>query len=241
MSLPKRSDQREKREYLSAEEERKQKRLLHKQKKNANPYSGRRIFLVLGWLMFAYVLYQVVHTKIEEFLWDPYEILGVDSSVDQAGVRRAFRKLSLKYHPDKVTENKDEAEKKFVDISKAYKVLTDEDARKTFEEFGHPDGKQSFALGIALPAWLVVKENSPFVLLAYALIFGIALPMYVARWWYKTKDLTKQKILNVTMARYYKEVKENTTMKKLLEILCIAEEFKGPVFDKLSEKVLPLP
>ncbi len=56
----------------------------------------------------------------------------------------SFRKLSLLYHPDKVTDQeKEESEKKFVDISKAYKVLTDEEAKKIWDEFGHPDGKQS--------------------------------------------------------------------------------------------------
>lgn len=48
------------------------------------------------------------------------------------------------------------------------------------EEFGHPDGKQAMQLGIALPSWLVEKQNSFLVLGVYALIFGIALPMWVA-------------------------------------------------------------
>ncbi len=46
-------------------------------------------------------------------------------------------------HPDKVEpEQKEEAEGKYVEITKAYKALTDDDARKNWEEFGHPDGKQ---------------------------------------------------------------------------------------------------
>ena len=102
------------------------------------------IVLLLGWLAFSAVVYQAFtlqHT--EDVLWDPYVILGVEQNADERDVKRAFKRLSLQYHPDKVSEtNKEEAEKKFVDISKAYKVLTDEEARKLYDEFGHPDGKQ---------------------------------------------------------------------------------------------------
>lgn len=68
-------------------------------------------------------------------------------------------------HPDKVKpEDTEKFEGMFVDVSKAYKVLTDvvkctltQDARALFDEFGHPDGKQAFQLGVALPEWLVEK------------------------------------------------------------------------------------
>ena len=70
---------------------------------------------------------------------------------DEKQVKKAFKKLSLVFHPDKVpSDEKEAAEKKFVEISKAYKVLTDEEARKLFDEFGHPDGKQGNFLLILL-------------------------------------------------------------------------------------------
>jgi translocation protein SEC63 len=51
-------------------------------------------------------------------------------------------------------EEKEGAEKKFIEISKAYKVLTDEEARKLFDEFGHPDGKQGESLPLSLSLML---------------------------------------------------------------------------------------
>ena len=69
------------------------------------------------------------------------------------------------------------------------------------------------SLGIALPAWLVAKKNSVFVLLVYGLMFGVALPMWVAKWWKGSKNFTKDKIMHETMGRYYRELKDSMTMK----------------------------
>lgn len=56
--------------------------------------------------------------------------------------------------------------------------LTDDDTRKNYEEFGHPDGKQSFTMGVALPKGLV-EGNGFFVLSFYALAFGLGLPYFI--------------------------------------------------------------
>lgn len=89
----------------------------------------------------------------------------------------------------------------------------------------------AFALGIALPEWLVSKENTSWVLLIYGLVFGVAMPYYVSKWWSSSRIYTKQKIMTVTMARFYPLIKENITLKKLVEILCLAEEFKEVKID----------
>jgi preprotein translocase subunit Sec63 len=108
--------------------------------------------------------------------------------------------------------------------------LTDEEARKTWEEFGHPDGKQAFQLGLALPSWLVEAHNSSLVLLVYGLAFGIALPVVVARWWRNAKIMSKNQVQNETMGIFYRELQDNVLFKGLLEILVKAEEFQGMDF-----------
>ena len=80
---------------------------------------------------------------VEQEKWNPWDILGVSEGMDKSEIKKSFRSLSLKFHPDKVaSEEKEEAEKKFVYISKAYKILTNEEAKKVFDETGNPDGTE---------------------------------------------------------------------------------------------------
>lgn len=57
--------------------------------------------------------------------------------------------------------------------------LTDENIRKNWEMYGHPDGRQEVSMGIALPKWIVESGNNIWVLGAYGVIFGGALPAIV--------------------------------------------------------------
>lgn len=71
---------------------------------------------------------------------DLYELLGVSSSATSSQMKRAYRKLSLKYHPDKQTEETREAMKEeFVKITNAYRVLSDPERREKYDAYGIAD------------------------------------------------------------------------------------------------------
>lgn len=67
---------------------------------------------------------------------DYYKVLGVDKKATQDEIKKAFRKLALKYHPDKNPDNKKEAEEKFKLINEANEVLGDPEKRKKYDELG---------------------------------------------------------------------------------------------------------
>ena len=67
---------------------------------------------------------------------DYYEVLGVDKNADDAAIKKAYRQLAKKYHPDMNPGDK-EAEMKFKEASEAYAVLSDPDKRRQYDQFGH--------------------------------------------------------------------------------------------------------
>ena len=77
---------------------------------------------------------------------DFYEVLGVERTATDEELKRAYRKLAKKYHPDANPDNKKEAEEKFKEVSEAYETLSNPQKRKMYDQFG-PDGPQGFGGG----------------------------------------------------------------------------------------------
>ncbi|XP_069110987.1 dnaJ homolog subfamily B member 6-like isoform X3 [Argopecten irradians] len=67
---------------------------------------------------------------------DYYKVLGVPKEATVAELKKAYRKLALKWHPDKNPDRKEEAEKKFKEISEAYEVLSDQEKRGIYDKYG---------------------------------------------------------------------------------------------------------
>lgn len=67
---------------------------------------------------------------------DYYEVLGVEKTADASDIKKAYRKAALKYHPDRNPDDP-EAETKFKEVSDAYAVLSDEEKRPIYDQYGH--------------------------------------------------------------------------------------------------------
>ncbi|XP_013783053.1 dnaJ homolog subfamily B member 9-like [Limulus polyphemus] len=87
--------------------------------------------LSLGTLYGAIVFFDLIWGLIKN---DYYELLGVKRNASDREIKRAFRKLAVKYHPDKNKEKS--AEERFTEIAQAYEVLSDPDKRKKYDKFG---------------------------------------------------------------------------------------------------------
>ena len=68
---------------------------------------------------------------------DYYEVLGASRDASDDDLKKAFRRLAMKYHPDRNTDNSEESEAKFKEAKEAYEVLSDPNKRAAYDQYGH--------------------------------------------------------------------------------------------------------
>lgn len=107
--------------------------------------------------------------------------------------------------------------------------LTDETIRKNFELYGHPDGRQEFSMGIAIPQFIIESKNNVWVLGLYGLIFGIGLPILVGRWWFGSRNFTKDGVQARTAELFFKSIKEDIGERDLVLSVGNALPWERPV------------
>lgn len=207
---------------------------------NAEPYKGvktaaTRLALIGGWALLIFLAYKVSQFDYEASNFDPYEILSIDFGATDAEIKKSYRKLSVIYHPDKETGDA----KEFMRITKAYKALTDEEAKKNWDKYGNPDGPGAMSFGIALPSWIVEKENSVWVLGLYALVFMVALPTAVGTWWYRSIRFSGDKVLLDTTQMYFYFLHKTPQMaiKRAIMILAASLEFNKQHNSQVVERL----
>ncbi|XP_075232582.1 translocation protein Sec63 isoform X3 [Lycorma delicatula] len=203
------------------------------------PWKGTKQLLtksiiIIGWVLLALLAYKVSQFDYEYANFDPYDILGIPPGTSEANIKKAYRKLSLILHPDKETGD----EKAFMKLTKAYQALTDEESRRNWEKYGNPDGPGAMSFGIALPSWIVEKENSVWVLGLYALVFMVALPTVVGMWWYRSIRYTGDQVLLDTTQMYYYFLHKtpSMTLKRVIMILAASLEFEKKYNSEIVER-----
>ncbi|KAJ8355658.1 hypothetical protein SKAU_G00184520 [Synaphobranchus kaupii] len=182
----------------------------------------KKVALLFGWAVFLFLAYKVSKLDREYQEYNPYEVLNLHAGANIAEIKKQYRVLSLKFHPDK---GGDEA--MFMRIAKAYSALTNEESRLNWELYGNPDGPRATSFGIALPAWIVDQKNSMVVLLVYGLAFMVILPVVVGTWWYRSIRYSGDQILiNTTqLFMHFMYKTPNMNMKRLTMVLTAAFEF----------------
>ena len=173
--------------------------------------------------------------------FDPFEILQLSDSADEGEIKKAYRRLSLQYHPDK---NPDPAAADYFaqKITKAYKALTDEASRENYKKYGHPDGPQAVSISVALPEWFFNKdkEAAPAILLTL-LLGGIVLPLGLAAWYLGRSNRYSgpNEVMMETISFYLHSpyaVKQYQGVGRLPETLVCAMEFIPPQLNLTADQ-----
>lgn len=140
------------------------------------------VCLLLTYALFLYLVTRVwSDAEIAQF--DPYAILEIAHDADDRTIRKAYRRLSLQWHPDKNLGNQ-YAEQMFMMVRKAYEALTDEVAKENWQKYGNPDGKQALEVSIGLPTFLLDKKNHTTILLVYLVFLVVAIPLGALAGWH---------------------------------------------------------
>mmetsp|Transcript_23756 Transcript_23756/g.68387 ORF Transcript_23756/g.68387 Transcript_23756/m.68387 type:complete len:658 (+) Transcript_23756:104-2077(+) len=182
--------------------------------------------LILMWVLLGgiYVLVGSAQKEINRF--DPFEILEVSTSASAGDIKKAYRKLSLVYHPDK---NPDDplAASRFIQITKAYAALTDESAKRNYEKYGNPDGPQTTKVGIGLPRFLLEKNNQLLILCAFFFMLIFAVPMTFICYYQRTKNYAPNGVMIETLQFLGYYINESTRMKNCPELVAASAESRA--------------
>lgn len=153
-------------------------------------------------------------------------------SLNEKQIKSHYKRLSLKFHPDKVrpdpakNETVESLNNFYVELTKAYQALTDEDVRNNYIQYGHPDGKQSFSMGIALPQFMVSDGNGKYVVLLYTMLLGVLLPWLVGSWWYGTKRMSKEGVLMESANNLFRQYDDEIEEGGIITALSAGKEFE---------------
>ena len=185
-----------------------------------------------GWLIIIWMVYIMsVTARTAPKVYDPFAILGIKMSASEKEIKSHYRRLSLTQHPDKVkldpakNETVESANEHWVEITKAFKTLTDEEVRNNFLQYGHPDGKQSFSIGIALPKFIIEEGSGKWVLALYGSLLGVVLPWLVGRWWYNNQRLSKEKVLVTSAGKLFKAYDDSISEGGVIAALANGDEY----------------
>lgn len=130
-----------------------------------------------------------------------------------------------------------------LNMTPSLRRLTDEKIKENWIKYNNPDGPQTTTMGIALPKWIIEGKNNIWVLGAYGVMFGGALPALVGRWWFGNRQKTKDGIYAQSAATFFKDVKEESSIEEVVSVLVKAYKWEIPLgksdslLDELEEDI----
>jgi len=199
-------------------------------KRNAKMFtSGSCVTLLLKMLLLGtlwvglFLMALQIGQEKEIKTFDPFTILEVTPHADASEIKKAYRRLSLIYHPDK---NPDDplASSRFIQITKAHAALTDEVAKRNYEKYGNPDGPTTTKVGIGLPLFLLRKENHFIILSVFFFALLFVVPMTFICYYQRTKNYAANGVMIDTMHFLTYYINETTRVKNCPELFAASAE-----------------
>ncbi|KAK7304030.1 hypothetical protein RJT34_15023 [Clitoria ternatea] len=195
-------------------------------KRISNVSTCSNLTLLLLWVVMIVLVYYIKTMSGEIAVFDPFSILGLEPGAPESEIKKKYRRLSIQYHPDKNPDP--EAHKYFVEyIAKAYQALADPIGRENYEKYGHPDGRQGFQMGIALPQFLLnIDGASGGILLLWIVGVCILLPLVVAVVYLsRSSKYTGNYVMHQTLSTYYYLMKPSLAPNKVMDVFIKAAEY----------------
>ncbi|ORM41689.1 DnaJ protein ERDJ2A [Babesia sp. Xinjiang] len=186
----------------------------------------RRILQILALAFFWYLVFYLIKgidtsKNIKRF--DPFEFLGISVGATKKEIQKAYRHMSLRYHPDR-NPNDPEAAAHFILVTKAYKTLTNDKFRQNYERYGNPDGPGMMKIGIGLPRFLVDVDNQVLILTLFFIVLLVVIPGIFFYFYRNQKRYTAMGVRLETLQLIYYAISENTRQKVLPEIYACSTE-----------------
>ena len=194
---------------------------LKTKRNNINKKLYLNIFLFLFFLYLFIACSKKVQTKQ---IFDPYEILEISPTDSISNIKKSYKRLSLKYHPDK-NRNDKTAKDKFMLINKAYKILTNEKAKINYEKYGNPDGPGLITIGLALPLFLFQGQIGFYILLILSILLTIIFPSMLIKWSKEKNKYNDNGLLIQDLPLYYKYIDSNILINEIPFIIGMSFEF----------------
>nr|GEV29151.1 DnaJ protein ERDJ2A-like [Tanacetum cinerariifolium] len=191
---------------------------------NFSTYNNLTILML--WVIMVMLAYHIKSSNHEVEIFEPFSILGLEHGATDSEIKKAYRRLSIQYHPDKNPDP--EAHNYFVEyISKAYQALTDPTSRANFEKYGHPDGRQGLQMGIALPQFLLnIDGKSGAINLLGIVGVCIILPLVIAVMYLsRSSKYTGNYVLKHTLSAYFYLMKPSLAPSKVMDVFIKAAEY----------------
>jgi translocation protein SEC63 len=195
-------------------------------KKISNFSTWSNLTILLLWIVVIFLVYYIKLSSREVQVFEPYSILGLEPGASESDIKKSYRRLSILYHPDKNPDP--EAHTYFVEsISKAYQALTDPTSRENYEKYGHPDGRQGFQMGIALPKFLLNMDGASGGIMLLGIVgLCILFPLMIAVIYLsRSSKYTGNYVMHQTLSTYYYFMKPSLAPSKVMDVFIKAAEY----------------